>query len=99
MEVVCIKKVLARNLLIYIGLHCVRRSSWTVTTLATLAVIYMYALIVDKINLYVNYRVLEMTLIMMYILQFGQFSLKLSSKNGRDSQLARKLQPLIRTMT
>ena len=36
MEVVRVKKILARNLLIYIGLHCVRRSSWTVTTLATL---------------------------------------------------------------
>ena len=36
MEVVRIKKILARNLLIFIGLHCVRRSSWTVTTLATL---------------------------------------------------------------
>ena len=36
MEVVCIKKILVQNLLIYIGLHCVRRSSWTVTTLATL---------------------------------------------------------------
>ena len=36
MEVVRIKKILAQNLLIYIGLHCVRRSSWTVTTLATL---------------------------------------------------------------
>ena len=36
MEVVHIKKILLRNLLIYIGLHCVRRSSWTVTTLATL---------------------------------------------------------------
>ena len=33
----CIKKVLAQNLLIYIGLHCVRRSSWTFTTLATLS--------------------------------------------------------------
>ena len=37
MEVVCIKKILAKNLLIFIGLHCVRRSSWTVTTLATLS--------------------------------------------------------------
>ena len=37
MEVVCIKKILARNLLIYIYLHCLRRSSWTITTLATLA--------------------------------------------------------------
>ena len=36
MEVVCIKKVMAQNLLIYIGLHWVRRSSSTVTTLATL---------------------------------------------------------------
>ena len=36
MEVVRIKKILAQNLLIFIGLHCVRRSSWTVTTLATL---------------------------------------------------------------
>ena len=36
MEVVCIKKILAWNLPIYIGLHCVRRSSWTVTTLAIL---------------------------------------------------------------
>ena len=36
MEVVRIKKILAQNLLIYIGLYCVRRSSWTVTTLATL---------------------------------------------------------------
>ena len=36
MEVVCIKKILAWNLLINIGLHCVRRSSRTVTTLATL---------------------------------------------------------------
>ena len=36
MEVVSIKKILTWNLLIYIGLHCVRRSSWTVTTLATL---------------------------------------------------------------
>ena len=36
MEVVRIKKLLAHNLLIYIGLHCVRRSFWTVTTLATL---------------------------------------------------------------
>ena len=36
MEVVRIKKILARNLLISIGLHCVRRSSWTGTTLATL---------------------------------------------------------------
>ena len=39
MEVVCIKKILAQNLLIYIGLHCVRRSSWTVTTLANLVFI------------------------------------------------------------
>ena len=31
-----IKSILARNLLIYLDLHCVRRSSWTVTTLATL---------------------------------------------------------------
>ena len=30
------QKKLAHNLLIYIGLHCVRRSLWTVTTLATL---------------------------------------------------------------
>ena len=36
MEVVRIKKILVRNLFIYIGLHCVRSSSWTVTTLATL---------------------------------------------------------------
>ena len=36
MEVVHVKKILAQNLFIYIGLHCVRRSSWTVTTLATL---------------------------------------------------------------
>ena len=36
LEVVRIKKILVQNLLIYIGLHCVRRSSWTVTTLATL---------------------------------------------------------------
>ena len=38
MEVVCIKKILSRNLLIYIGFHCVRRSWWTVTTLATLTI-------------------------------------------------------------
>ena len=36
MEVVCIKKILARNLLNYIGLHCVNRSSWSATTLTTL---------------------------------------------------------------
>ena len=36
MEVVCIKKILVQNLLIYIYLHCVRRSSWTITILATL---------------------------------------------------------------
>ena len=36
MEVVRIKKILAQNLLIFIGLHCVRRLLWTVTTLATL---------------------------------------------------------------
>ena len=36
MEVVRIKKILAWNLLIYIGLHCVNRSSWIATTLATL---------------------------------------------------------------
>ena len=45
----------------------------------------IYALIVYEINLYVNDRVLEMTLMMMCVLQFGQFSLKLSPKNGRDS--------------
>ena len=33
LEVVRIKKILALNLLIYIGLHCVRRSSWTLATL------------------------------------------------------------------
>ena len=32
----CIKKILQWNLLTYIGLHCVRTSSWTVKTLATL---------------------------------------------------------------
>ena len=37
MEVVHIKKILARNLLIYIGLHCLYRSSWTATTLAILS--------------------------------------------------------------
>ena len=37
LEVVCIKKILAWNLLIYISLHCVRRSLWIVTTLATLS--------------------------------------------------------------
>ena len=36
MEVVRIKKILARNLHIYISFHCVKRSSWIVTTLATL---------------------------------------------------------------
>ena len=46
MEVVRIKKILAWNLLIYIGLHCVRRSSWTVTTLATL--IYNFAYDMQK---------------------------------------------------
>ena len=30
------QKILTRNLLIYIGLHCVDRSSWSATTLATL---------------------------------------------------------------
>ena len=35
-EVVCIKKILARNLLTFIGLHCVNRSSWSATTSATL---------------------------------------------------------------
>ena len=30
------KKILAQNLLIYIGLHCVNRSLWIATTLATL---------------------------------------------------------------
>ena len=40
MEVVRIKKILARNLLLFIDLHCVRRSSWTVTTLATLTYIH-----------------------------------------------------------
>ena len=42
MEVVRVKKILAQNLLIYIGLHCVRRSSWTVTTLATLIDMGLY---------------------------------------------------------
>ena len=36
---------------------------------------YLCALIVDKINLYVNDRVLEMTQIMMYVPQFGQFKI------------------------
>ena len=39
MSVVCIKKILVRNLLIYIPLYCVSRSSWIVTTLATLRVV------------------------------------------------------------
>ena len=43
MEVVGIKKILAQNLIIYIGLHCVRRSSWTVTTLATLMISRWYS--------------------------------------------------------
>ena len=30
------QKILAQNLLIFIGLHCVNRSSWSATTLATL---------------------------------------------------------------
>ena len=42
MEVVRIKKILAWNLLIYIGLHCVRRSLWTVTTLATLVHVHVH---------------------------------------------------------
>ena len=36
MEVVRIQKILARNLLIFIGLHCVNRSLCSATTLATL---------------------------------------------------------------
>ena len=36
MEVVRIKKILVRNILIYIGLHCVRRSLWIATTSTTL---------------------------------------------------------------
>ena len=36
MEVLCIKKILAQNLLIYVGLHCVNRSLLIATTLATL---------------------------------------------------------------
>ena len=35
-EVVAIKKILVRNLLIYIYLHCVRRLSWSATYVATL---------------------------------------------------------------
>ena len=40
MEVVCIKKILVRNLLIYIPLYCVSRLLWIVTTLATLMVVW-----------------------------------------------------------
>ena len=41
MEVVRIKKILAWNLLIFIDLQCVNRSSWSATTLATLTRIYL----------------------------------------------------------
>ena len=47
MEVVRIKKILARNLHIFIGLHCVRRSSWTVTTLATLQQVFVTSFTLD----------------------------------------------------
>ena len=36
---------MARDLIIYIALHCVRRSSWTVTTLATLVFSYVLRMI------------------------------------------------------
>ena len=39
MDVVTIEKILVRNLLIYIYLHCVRRLSWSATYVATLAYI------------------------------------------------------------
>ena len=67
MEVVRIKKILARNLLIYIGLHCVRRSSWTVTTLATLT------LIENKVfcGVKLNYKVVRGLLGCRYFLRQG----------------------------
>ena len=51
MEVVRVKTILAQNLLIYIGLHCVRRSSWPVTTLATLLIMALgtFCLIKDSL--------------------------------------------------
>ena len=39
MEVVRMKRILTRNSLIYIGLHCVNRSLWITTTLATLTLV------------------------------------------------------------
>ena len=50
MEVVRIKKILAQNLLIFIGLHFVNRSSWSATKLATL----LKMAILDKIGVYPN---------------------------------------------
>ena len=47
-----IKSILARNLLIYLDLHCVRRSSWTVTTLATLLGMFPPFLVDNLIILY-----------------------------------------------
>ena len=42
MEKVRIKKILARNLLIYIGFHCFNSSSWSATTLATLPMVLIH---------------------------------------------------------
>ena len=48
MEIILIKKILARNLLIYIGLHCVNRLMWTTTTLATL--VYVCELLISRLT-------------------------------------------------
>ena len=51
MEVVLIKKLLVWNLLIFIGLHCVKRLLWIATTLATLILVDKSVKTASKKNL------------------------------------------------
>ena len=60
MEVVAIEKILVRNLVIYIYLHCVRRLSWSATTLDTLTYLANYEMhkifaVLSKSNMHCNY--------------------------------------------